>query len=130
MTNMELLALAQPIAVSLETSITRAWDGATFTYKPEVALVTENVNTHLPTCTRVVVRVPVNAVLDRAAALAMINAFRKALVAAAGETRITCKTVKAKGGGRTSIHTSGYTHMGVFHVDGYWASFSVEALGA
>lgn len=127
MTNTELAALATTVAATLETTITRAWDGASFTYKPEVELRTENVNTHLPTCTRVIVRVPVNAVLDRAAALAMINAFRRELVNATIGTRISVKTTKAKGGGRTSIHTSGYVHMGVFHVDGFWCSFSVEA---
>lgn len=129
MTNTDLLALAQPIAASLEVSITRAWDGATFTYKPAVAIQRSTDYTGRPSeSTRVVVSVPVNAVLDKPAALAMINAFRKALVAAVGETRITARTTKARGGGRTSVHTSGYTHMGVFHVDGLWSSFSVEAV--
>lgn len=88
---------------------------------------TQNDGLGRPTSTAVVVSVPVNAVLDRKGALAMINAFRRALVAAAGETKIASKTVKARGGGRTPIRVSGYTHMGAFHVDGLWLSLSVES---
>lgn len=127
MTNTELQALAETVAATLETTITRAFDGATFTYKPVVALRPDP-RTYREGGTRVNVSVPVNAVLDRTAALAMMNAFRKALVATAGpDVRLTAKTTKARGGGRTSIHSSGYVHMGVFHVDGFWCSFSVEA---
>lgn len=128
MTNTELHALATEIAAKHETTITRAFDGASFTYKPAVELRSRQAISSVLATTRVIVSVPVNAVLDKPAALAMINAFRRELVAAVGSTaKLTVRTVKARGGGRTSIHTSGYWHMGHFHVDGLWCSFSVEA---
>lgn len=128
MTNTALSALATEIAARHEVSITRAYDGATFTYRPEVCVRTENDYTGAPKATRVVVSVPVNAVLSAPAALAMINAFRRELVAAVGDSaKLTARTVKARGGGRTSVHVSGYVHMGAFHTDGLWISLSVEA---
>lgn len=127
MNNAELTDIATAIAARFETTITRAHDGASFIYRPLVTTRTEtNVLGH-SVGTRVVVSVPVNAVLTRKAALEMINAFRRELAAVAAPERIMLRTVKAKGGGRTSVHTSGYMHMGVFHVDGFWLSMSAEA---
>jgi hypothetical protein len=124
MTNTELAALATTIAAAHTTTITRRGD--TFTYTPDVKVRNENDFLGRHMCTYVIVSVPVNAVLKKDAALAMINAFRRDLVNATIGTRITCKMTKARNGGRTPVHAHTFTHMGHTSVEGYWISFSAE----
>jgi hypothetical protein len=114
-TTAELAELARAVAEKLTITIKRPFDGAEFTYAPTIELRADGIR----------VRVPVNAVLTKGNALFMINQFRCALYAAAGTSKIVCRTTRSKSGGLTPIHVSGSTHMGVFHVDGYWMSMRV-----